>query len=399
VVFGIGGIMSHAIFKEYDATLTLMLDDVRDPATKVARDAVLQHMAARGFRVENDSSVPENIRQDYHYAIKDAIECKITLSGRSLEMKFYQNVVKENRHGGEYDFSRRSKMPPLIGKQYELERNKLVNMMGSLGYTFNQSTKLLGMDFINSRRAELCSFQRKDMYSEPPHGGNANSAEKEPLTDGDTVYTKGPNGRWRTGIVYHNINNMWWLIFPCKTVTNVGSYECHLTAPAELRGRHFCESTRKRRQMDAIHNMVRKGNIRRVTALRTMLTPDKSFYVLSLKHTGGKDPAITLWGQSDGGYRYSIGAAGKYSEAEILESPNYYNDGGNIAVDAETVERLATISSNKKDTGNDGEPILLNIPENWYGLMAATIAKPTHSIVPEVFAVVAKKARRKKVAA
>ena len=57
----------------------------------------------RGWRILSDKNVPRSIRHGYFRGRKGDLELRIQLCGRSLSLEFYQNLVIENRNGGEYD--------------------------------------------------------------------------------------------------------------------------------------------------------------------------------------------------------------------------------------------------------------------------------------------------------
>lgn len=374
-----------ARFFEHDTALHLWLDDPSDPAVKAARDALLAHLRARGFHLEPDQTVDQIIRADYQRGGKGALECRLTLSGRHIELAFFQNVVRENRHGGQYDFDKRKKMPFLIGKQYELERGKIAAMMASRGYPLARKVELRGMDFIDDQRAELAATHR-GMYDKPPEAYNSATANKGTAADGDTVYFRHWNKRWQIGTAHHNINNMWWVLLPCGTVTNVASFELHLAAPETgLKGRAFDETHRKRKQMESLQRAAGRKDLARIATLRAILTPPDAYYVISLKHSKRTDKNITLWGQSDSGYCFGIGRAGKYAKEDVMAHLDYYNSGTNIAVDAETVERLVTMSAQVDRDLDNPTPTLRNTASNWIQLLAAAIAKPKYDELPEIF--------------
>lgn len=236
-------------FTEHDTSLHLWLDDPKDPAVMSTRDQLVTHLRSRGFHVENDQSVNEIIRDGYHVGHKGSLEVDIKASGRSLEIKFFQNIVRNNPNGGRYDFNKRQKMPFLIGKMYDLERNKIATLMAGLGFPLTRKIQRHGMDEINFNRAEHDALQRRGRTI--PELYNSVTATKGVVHDGDTVYFCHWNKRWHTGTAYHNINNMWWVLLPCGTVTNIASFEFHHAVPeCGLKGRYSTESDWKRTAAD-----------------------------------------------------------------------------------------------------------------------------------------------------
>ena len=71
-------------------------------------------------------------------------------------------------------------------------------------------------------------------YSEPYNG-----RDREGLTlhNGDIKYFRAWNGYLYRGRIYHNINNMWWVIVDKYTVRNVAAFNLFDLAPDDKRGR------------------------------------------------------------------------------------------------------------------------------------------------------------------
>ena len=80
--------------------------------------------------------------------------------------------------------------------------------------------------------------------------------------------------------------------------------------------------------------------------------PERTFIVLSLKHTHRRHKAITLWRPNDSGYCWTLERAGIYGESLVLERLGYYNSGcSNIScrmacgMYAKQVSRAARVGS------------------------------------------------------
>lgn len=66
----------------------------------------------------------------------------------------------------------------------------------------------------------------------------------------------------------------------------------------------------------------------------------RTFVILSLKWTRGDD--IVWWAPDNAGYTRDLGAAGRYTEAQVADAPDYYNDGeSTLAVPVEVAEARA----------------------------------------------------------
>lgn len=216
-------------FYEHDTALSLWLMDPKDPAIVAARDAVVANLRARGFSMRLDAKVKEqypSISRNFHEGSKGKLEVKIELGGRHLQILFFQNVVRENKSGGQHDFGRRHKMPYLIGKQYEVERAHIAACMRVMGLPALQlEDRSRGMALIERRREELCDFHGNDFYDRQWESYNIRSYAGRALSDGDTVYFRNRSGRMQRGICFRALNNMWLVLLPCRTVLNIACFE------------------------------------------------------------------------------------------------------------------------------------------------------------------------------
>lgn len=71
------------------------------------------------------------------------------------------------------------------------------------------------------------------------------------------------------------------------------------------------------------------------------MSEDKLFYILSLKWTKPMDGVLTFWREDNSGYCRRLDWAGKYTEKQIKEKPEYYNDGKNtVAIPCEIIDNI-----------------------------------------------------------
>lgn len=239
-------------FFEHDTSLSLWLDDPKDPMVRKARDEVVRLLRSLGWRVQLDTHTKKHylaISKDHHHAKRGDLQAQIQASGRTMKIEFFQDVVHENRNGGRYDFDKRQKMPYLIGLQYEATVRKVAACIEGLGLPkLQREVKLRGQALIDSRRDELLRFQGPRFYDADQYPAyNCTAADKSQLRDGQRVWfiaEWGPTGRWMSGVAYRNINNMWWVLMPCGSVRNEASSRLHSTPPADPRGRHFSAKDR-----------------------------------------------------------------------------------------------------------------------------------------------------------
>lgn len=234
--------MDYPSFYEHDTTLTFWCKTTEDPLINEVRNSIVRHLRMRSFKVRLDAETKRHystICRNHHEGAKGELRFKMRLSGRCLEVIFFQNLVYINPNGGQYDFDRRQKMPYLIGKQYELERGKLADLVLNVaGCTLQLDRKLIGIDLVMSRRKEIEDFHGNDFYAKPPQPYNSRSATGCPVKDKEVVYfVDYMTRRWSRGIAYHNINNMWWVLLSSGQVRNMASFDlCYRDEIDDLKG-------------------------------------------------------------------------------------------------------------------------------------------------------------------
>ena len=234
-------------FSERDTKLSVWLADPKDPLVLQMRNDVVRLLRSLGWRVQLDPYTKKHypcISNDHHHAQRGDLQAKLRVSGRVFDIEFFQDIVHENKNGGQYDFDRRKKMPYLIGLQYEAAVRKVAACIESLGLpTLKRDMKLKGQAFIDARRTEHMACHGPKSYDEDRcQTYNRTGADKAMLRDGQSVWLVaewGPVGRWQAGIAYRNINNMWWVLLPGDVVRNEADFRLHSTPPENPRGRHF----------------------------------------------------------------------------------------------------------------------------------------------------------------
>lgn len=375
----------------HDTKINIAIDRRDDPKIEaIARD-VIAHLNARGFALQLDDTIDPVIRDNYQSGKKGLLECDTEIMGSCFSIDFYQNVVTKNRNGGKYDFEKLAKMPYMVKQQFWAEFGHIQTMLRTKHcIALDKPERQIGQALINERVADLAKFQGWTIpRAIEPY--NARSAiDGVLLQQEDKVFFRA-KGRWMTGIAHHNINNMWWVLLPCGEVRNLASFELWSIAPGNLRGRQFSESHVEKQRHKAKIKAYENNEGKRAQALRDQLLPAEPYYVISNKHTGKKDRTITLWGVAGSGYSDDFTYAGQYGKEDILNYINHYNSGSNIAVDAETVERLAVWMKNENDYMSASLP---NTKQVWIKLLANTIAQPTYEQMPEVL-VQPKRSRKK----
>ncbi|HCT63881.1 MAG TPA: hypothetical protein DIC60_01150 [Lachnospiraceae bacterium] len=208
----------------------------------------MSFLGSIGFYVGED----KRIKKQYPILLKDHkegryadLKFKAEWHPNVFYIEFYQDVSYENPNGGYYDFNKRKKMPYLIGKQYDITQKKLVQFFKSKGFSieFRPNSKK-GKDFIIEDYIRSCHRPQKQWFDLAEIEGetseysyNNQDRDKKTIYNGDIKYFRDWSGYLMRGKVYHNINNMWWVLLPCGTVNNVAGFALFDRSPADVLGR------------------------------------------------------------------------------------------------------------------------------------------------------------------
>lgn len=228
---------------------------------------VVHYMRERRWRVGSDPHVDREYRccrKDNKRCVHPSrLQCKIRLSGRTLVLKFYQNVKRPlscNPRGGEYDFNRLEGMPYLLRKRCEHEMTKLaVWLVRNCGYGYKPPEQKChagsgGVDVntylaIRAQEAHWHDYKRAIDDPKPIESYNSKCMDGH-VKNGDRVYFLGGyvEQRWGMGIAEHNINNMWWVKIGTHGVYNIASHNIRHSVPeGGLRGRKIMTERRRER--------------------------------------------------------------------------------------------------------------------------------------------------------
>lgn len=222
---------------------------------------IFNMLRAEGFTIENDAEVAKCIRSDYYIGRRGDLELYAHRYPAGFEIMFFQNVVIENKSGGRYDFHKFQKMPYMIRLRFMKYRDKIIALLKSVEDLKDESRAepRLSEEWIKARYVEEWHHEQKDMnfllsdldgQTQEPY--NSRDRDGKTVHNGEVKYFRHWNGRLYRGRVYHNINNMWWVILDRFTVRNVASFELFDLTPEDNRRRQakprIPEAYQKRRQ-------------------------------------------------------------------------------------------------------------------------------------------------------
>lgn len=198
---------------------------------------LLNFMKSRGFDIGRDPEIQKHykcLNKDHWYGRKDNLEFTANRYPRGFKIEFFQNIVFENSNGGKYDFNKFEKMPYLIKLLWINETTKMGKFLEGLGITndteitYKLAEDIVKKDFIDSwhHPQKNMSFNLTDLDGITcEYSYNNTDRDKKTIYNGQIKYFRNWNGRLMRGKVYHNINNMWWVIVNSTKRTNVASFD------------------------------------------------------------------------------------------------------------------------------------------------------------------------------
>jgi hypothetical protein len=182
--------------------------------------------------VEPDKKIDKCIRKNHYYGKKANLEFKAERYPRGFKIQFYQNVNHENSNGGYYDFDKLEKMPYMIKLLFINEINYIEGFINLLGITqtYGRKEYKYAVDNIKAYYVEEWHHKFDNMdfcleevvHSQPSY--NCTDRDKKRIENGQVKYFRDYKKRLKRGKVYHNINNMWWVVLNDTDYTNVAAF-------------------------------------------------------------------------------------------------------------------------------------------------------------------------------
>lgn len=198
----------------------------------------LHTMRQKGAEVGKDPRIEKDapILSRFHgYGNWHGLEFKSEIHMNNFTLEFFQNITpSENHNGGYYDFDKYKKFPYLIRIRLKVAINTLIAALKPLcdaTVTFTDFSEK-AEEFILNDYQKSC-HQRKNIssladaqstLSDYDLSQNNNDRDKKKIKCGDLKYFYGYDGYLHRGIVYHNLNNMWWVVENDITFSNVASF-------------------------------------------------------------------------------------------------------------------------------------------------------------------------------
>ena len=251
---------------------------------------------------------------------KGDLEGELSVSGRHIEFKMWQNVANvENPNGGRHDFYKEKRMPYVLRLEMERTRRRIREYLLNVftGYEFdpphNPEMGLMGLTALEKAahdRRTSGHYKPELDRAEISMSGNAVAADGGIIEHGARVWARDYKGRIITGTAYYSLNSNW------QIVTGRYGLEYHHTGdiftrqPEGLRVKRNQRLRRKRLEQE-LKAAVERMDFRRAEALKNVLFPSGPLYAIYHK---GKNLYFDVMYC---GYRDGLGDAGRYTRDEL----------------------------------------------------------------------------------
>lgn len=232
-------------------------------------------MMNSGWTFHQDPYIRKNYRclaDTHHCGQRKDVHFKSSVNGRHIEVKFFEDVIRDNQNGGIYTHDKLNKMPYLRRLRAIIAMRQLRKFLLDNGYT--ETSKVYserGLDAVMQHRAELEDFQGKDFYARERQTYNCSDADGTQMYDGDVRYFWHYRGGLQRGVVYRNINNMWWVVTGPYSYTNVANFHLFTWNPSMGRRRKLSPEKIQEVLGRQLKNVIEKQQFERAITLRDLI--------------------------------------------------------------------------------------------------------------------------------
>ena len=137
-------------------------------------------------------------------------------------------------------------MPYMIQLQYKKYMNQLIRLLKGITDVKDVTSRSpkLAEEWIKCRYVESCHHEQKntdfdlrslDGQTQEPYNGL--DRDRKTIRNGEIKYFRGRDGYLYRGRVYHDLNNMWWVITDKYTAKRAAAFELFDLGPNDKRGR------------------------------------------------------------------------------------------------------------------------------------------------------------------
>lgn len=263
----------------YDGTIGIWRVNVNDEVRETY-DEIRMMMMNDGWTFHQDPKIKKHypsIADTHHAGRKQDVHFLSSITGRHIEFKFYEDVIRDNQYGGQYTHNKLKSMPYLLRLKVQVAINDIVAYLRPLGYTDNsRNYPEDGLAAIMKHRAELEEFQGKDFYRRERSSYNCTDANGVEMFDGDVRYFWTYTGRIQRGIVYRNINNMWWVHTGPFSYSNQANFSLFTWKACMGSRRKFTDVGIEKKLREQLDAAIKSENFERAIVLRNLLKKERA---------------------------------------------------------------------------------------------------------------------------
>lgn len=190
---------------------------------------IFKNLENRGWFIQTDQQILQNysiLAEDHWEGKKGDLQFKARRYPAGINLEFFQEINTKNSNGGQYDFDKLKMMPYLIRCQFLVELKHIKNLLLEEGFEDMSKSKFkYAIDDVMFRIKDSCHYKEgKELpeYEVPSY--NSKDKDGKQLRNGEVKYFRDNKGRLRRGTIYHNINNMWWVVLNKFEFTNEASF-------------------------------------------------------------------------------------------------------------------------------------------------------------------------------
>lgn len=210
-----------------------------------------------GFTVTKDPRIEKDykILSKFHmYGEWKSLEVDIEIYEAGFKFEFYQNLNTGDRvpGHGKHCFDKWKLMDYLMQKRFEYVVNRLRMLIEN---SFETILELVDRQILaeaailnhvqnnhwrSGNATSLCEIAGTDRVSSYDLSYNFVDRDKKPIRSGDIKYLR-INGRLMRAQVFHNINNMWWILLDKYQYTNEACFRLFDPTPEDFANRRVKE--------------------------------------------------------------------------------------------------------------------------------------------------------------
>lgn len=230
-------------------------------------DAIIRFMRKRGWKIGENKSIKENFTtlSKYHkLGRKGSVAVLMEISSSSIELNFgheknlWTGIAQSFWPKGD---DRYTSLSYLEEKSVELELKKVFELCTKwaepkkMEWQMDAVTKILEKERTNAHihggatSLEHLKELMESRYGNPYQGKyNLVDKNKKLIYCGEIkyFYDEYRTKRLIRGTVYHNMNNMWWVILPCGTLRNIACFKLFDFDPLLPKRQKLSESDRNK---------------------------------------------------------------------------------------------------------------------------------------------------------